>query len=249
MDNKLNEIEYSLVIPCYNESKNLKALFESCLYLLKENNNIEIILVDNGSTDDTDIVISKLLHDSHNERLRTNKVAKNQGYGFGIVSGLQVSVGRIVGWMHADLQTDPACFSEVIKIFKKEEGDKNKIFVKGKRYGRSFRDVFFTWGMSFIEKLILGVYMHDINAQPTAFPREFFLSWDHPPKDFSLDLFVYHEAIKRNFSIFRFPVQFGQRLSGIGHNDTLFSKLKYSWKTILFSLGLRKHLHAVTVRK
>ena len=42
---------FSLVIPCYNESESLPTLIEKCLALISE--NIEIILVDNGSSDST----------------------------------------------------------------------------------------------------------------------------------------------------------------------------------------------------
>lgn len=239
------EVVYSLVIPCYNESKNLYKLVDRCVYLLKKREEVEVLLVDNGSIDDTNEVLMDLCNNCNHPRLRTTRVAINKGYGFGIKAGLRVSIGKVVGWTHADLQTDPADFLEAIKIFDKEKDFENKIFVKGERYGRPISDVFFTWGMSLVERLILGVRMWDINAQPTVFPREFFLSWNQAPDDFSLDLFAYHESIKNNLPTQRFPVEFGLRLGGIGHNETLYSKIKYSWKTIIFSFGLRKHLRAI----
>ena len=87
--------------------------------------------------------------------------------------------------------------------------------------------------------------MDDINAQPTVFNKVFYENWRPSPDDFSLDLFAYHESIVNNFTIKRFPVKFGKRLSGYGHNESIFSKIKYSWKTILFSVELRKHLNAL----
>ena len=44
-------MKFSLVIPCYNESKNLPALI-SCEKLIKSY-DIEVVIVDNGSNDDT----------------------------------------------------------------------------------------------------------------------------------------------------------------------------------------------------
>jgi len=239
------EVVYSLVIPCYNESKNLYALVDRCEFLLNKREDVEVLLVDNGSIDDTDEVLMDLSKNCNHPRLRTTRVAINRGYGFGIKAGLKLSVGKVLGWTHADLQTDPADFLDAIKFFDKEKDSANKIFVKGERHGRPFRDVVFTRGMSLVERLLLGVRMCDINAQPTVFSRDFFLSWNKPPDDFSLDLFAYHESIKNNLPTKRFPVEYGLRLSGIGHNETLYSKIKYSWKTVLFSFGLRKHLRAI----
>lgn len=55
-------MKFSLVIPCYNEAKNIPHLLEKCNPLiLKE--DIEIILVDNGSTDETAQVINNIIKD------------------------------------------------------------------------------------------------------------------------------------------------------------------------------------------
>ena len=63
-----------------------------------------------------------------------------------------------------------------------------------------------------------------------------------PPADFSIDLYFYYEAVRRDAIIKRFPVRFELRAKGVGHNEKFTSKIKYSWKTIIFSLNLRKYL-------
>ena len=243
IDDSKIKIFYSLVIPCYNESENLVNLIERCEYILKQKEDIEVILVDNGSTDDTDEILTNILINIPKERLRLVRIKKNQGYGNGILVGLNKCKGEILGWTHADLQTDPTDFLRAISQINNKQNE-IQVFIKGRRHGRPFRDVVFTWGMSLVEWIILGVRMRDINAQPTVFSRKFFLSWKNPPDDFSLDLFAYHEALRRSISIKRFPVNFGLRLRGKGHNEKLISKIKYSWRTILFSLKLRRHLKA-----
>ena len=55
-----NNIKYSLIIPCYNESKNIPLLLERCKKF-SNNNTIEIIIVNNGSSDDTETVLNNLL--------------------------------------------------------------------------------------------------------------------------------------------------------------------------------------------
>ena len=56
-----NSLNCSIVIPCYNEAKNLPMLFKKCEEIYSTNQNVEIVIVNNGSTDDSSIVIDELL--------------------------------------------------------------------------------------------------------------------------------------------------------------------------------------------
>ena len=157
---------------------------------------------------------------------------KNQGYGHGIISGLDVATGDILSWTHADLQTDPKDILKGIEIFEKNKKD---IFVKGRRIGRPLSDNIFTIGMSIFEIILLRKYMFDINAQPTMFSRSFYDKWDKPPRDFSLDLYAYYMACYNKIEIFRFPVVFGERKYGISHwNIDLKSKINFIKRTVKF---------------
>lgn len=230
-------MKISLIIPCYNEEKSLPILLEKCNFKDKKN-NIEIIIVNNGSNDNTKGVLNDL------KKKYTNyifvDVPKNQGYGHGIISGLEVATGDILSWTHADLQTDPKDILKGIEIFKKNKKD---IFVKGRRIGRPFSDNIFTIGMSIFEIILLRKYMFDINAQPTMFSRSLYDNWNNPPKDFSLDLYAYYMACYNKIEIFRFPVVFGERKYGISHwNIDLKSKINFIKRTVIFSLKLKKRL-------
>ena len=66
LDSLRVEITYSLVIPCYNESENLVNLINRCKYLITEEENIEVVIVDNGSTDSTPKVLNDLLKNCKN---------------------------------------------------------------------------------------------------------------------------------------------------------------------------------------
>ena len=79
-------MKFSLIIPCYNEEKNLPLLLERCAKITKHN-DVEIILVDNGSTDKSFEVLQNLLPKYRG--CRVVRVEKNQGYGFGILAGLK----------------------------------------------------------------------------------------------------------------------------------------------------------------
>jgi glycosyltransferase involved in cell wall biosynthesis len=227
----------SLVIPCYNEAANLPLLLERCKELASRS-DVEVVLVDNGSTDSTSEVLRNLL--PNYPGCRSIRVEKNQGYGFGIVSGLRSAEGQILGWTHADMQTDPQDAIRGLDLFD-TFGD--NIFVKGRRYGRPFLDVVFTVGMSMFETLLLAKPMWDINAQPTLFSRRFLDSWSSPPDDFSLDLYAYYQAQAKGLKVCRFPVKFGERAHGVSHwNVSWAAKWKFIRRTIDFSLKLKQKI-------
>ena len=225
----------SLIIPCYNEAAGLSELVTTCIDA-EFPEDIEIILVDNGSTDDTPSILPNLLEGQ--SQIRSLRLEENEGYGNGILFGLSQARGKLLGWSHADLQTDPADFKTAIELF--ENGDTNQ-FVKGKRYGRPIIDVVFTICMSVFETLLLRRMFWDINAQPNVFSRSFYENWENPPKDFSLDLYVYFLAKKTDLSIHRFPVFFGERKHGVSHwNIDWRSKLKFIRRTVDFSFELKR---------
>jgi len=229
---------FSLVIPCYNEGPNIPVLFEK-LGNVCHDSEIEVIFVNNGSNDDSKNIFDEFI--LRYSFARIVNVYPNQGYGFGILSGLKEAQGEFVGWTHADLQTDP---SDPIRGFKTlAEVDQKATFLKGLRRNRPFSDQAFTWGMSLFESLLFGFRLWDINAQPTLFHRSLMDTWVNPPYDFSLDLYVYLQACRQGFSIMRMPVVFPPRKFGTSHWNTGFwAKWKFIRRTIDFSLKLRKEI-------
>ena len=105
----------SIVIPCYNEAESIELLINKLLKIL--NGEIEIILVNNGSIDNT---ISKLEALSLPNNIKVLTLEHNLGYGNGIIQGLKKTSGEIVSWTHADLQTDPMDVVEGYYKFKEE---------------------------------------------------------------------------------------------------------------------------------
>jgi glycosyltransferase involved in cell wall biosynthesis len=233
------QIKLSLIIPCYNEAKSLPFLISR----LKESftrEDVEVILVDNGSKDETPRILAEQSADS--SRIRSLRVEVNQGYGFGILQGLQSAQGTFIGWTHADLQTDPKDALRALEIIENHESP-SMLFLKGRRYGRPIFDRLFSAGMGVFESLYLKARLWEINAQPTIFPNKFFESWSDPPHDFSLDLFAFYEARIQGLQVVRFPVFFGKREFGTSHwNVDWRSKVKFIRRTVDFSVKLKKRL-------
>ena len=106
-------MKYSIIIPCYNEEDNVEKLIN----LLSSKSNlydIEWIIVENGSKDNTRDLLKKACENRENFKLVY--ADKNQGYGYGIAQGLKNVSGDYVGWLHADMQVSPDSMLEFIKI-------------------------------------------------------------------------------------------------------------------------------------
>ena len=228
----------SLVIPCYNEGENLLRLLARCAEVCALEPRIDVILVDNGSIDATQKILASWLP---HPQISTVRVPVNRGYGFGILSGLEVAKGDIIGWSHADMQTDPMDVVRALAEFDAAP-DPRSIFVKGRRGKRPIRDVVFTYAMSGFANIMLGLSLKDINAQPNLFHREFINDWVNAPQDFALDLFAYVQALQLGIEVRRFNVDFRTRVAGLGSNEGLLSKLRYSRRSALDIICLRKRL-------
>ncbi|MBR4656118.1 MAG: glycosyltransferase family 2 protein [Oscillospiraceae bacterium] len=231
-------MKYSIVVPCYNEEENIPLLLERFAREMGERNDVELILVNNGSTDGSGAVMDELL--PLYPMVRRVTVAVNQGYGFGILSGLRAAEGAFLGWTHADLQTDPADVLRALTVLE-VAATPEKMLVKGNRKGRPLIDRFFTFNMSLLELLLTGRWLNDINAQPNMFSRDFFLSWKNPPYDFSLDLYAFYMAKKQGLEIRRFPVRFPERIHGSSKwNTGLKAKWRFIKRTASYSFKLTK---------
>lgn len=234
-----SKIKLSVIVPCYNEERNISLILSRFSEVIKTN-DIEVILVNNGSVDNSEAVFNELV--PNYSFARVIKVNINEGYGFGISSGLREAKGQFIGYTHADMQTDPA---DVIKAFDiiKKTTNPEKTYVKGDRKRRKFLDQFFTTGMSIFETIYLKTNLWDINAQPNIFHQSFFNSLDNIPKDFSLDLYFLYMAKKKGLEIIRFNVFFPPRVYGESSwNTGLASKWKFIKRTMDFSVKLKKEL-------
>lgn len=235
-------VELSVVVPCYNEAANLPRLIGRFREVLHDAPGIELVLVDNGSTDGSADVFRAELAKPENAFARIVTVPVNQGYGFGIVSGLRTARGRFLGWTHADLQTDPA---DIVRGFSELLGqaDADRCILRGCRVGRNWFDAAFTGGMTLLASSALGVWLSDINAQPKIFPRAFFESLDDLPNDFSLDLYLLYRAKMANLRELRLPVHFGKRLAGEAKGGaSLSGKVRLTKRTVAYIFELKRRL-------
>ena len=109
------ELPFSLVIPTYNESKNVGKLV-SHLSALLDNllpDQYELIVVDDNSPDQTWEVAQQLT--SHYPQLRVMRRQQERGLSSAVIRGWQVARGEILGVIDADLQHPPETLKQMVQ--------------------------------------------------------------------------------------------------------------------------------------
>lgn len=111
-----SDVFLSIVIPFYNEEGNLNELVSQIDEELKKlDSETEIILVDDGSTDNSLLVASRIIEKSNN--ITCIELSKNFGQEKAILAGLNKSKGEVIITMDSDLQHPPILIHELIKKY------------------------------------------------------------------------------------------------------------------------------------
>src|SRR3989344_859585 len=101
---KFSNMKLSIIIPAYNEEKRiLGTLKEIDYYSTKYPFNYEVLIVDDGSTDNTNIIVDNYILNKFNFRLFQN--SENSGKGYSIRKGVRESTGDLILFTDADLHT------------------------------------------------------------------------------------------------------------------------------------------------
>jgi polyisoprenyl-phosphate glycosyltransferase len=204
--------ELSIVLPCYNESGNINTILKR-FFPLAQRLRLELILVDNGSTDRSAEIFAPELRKPEFSFAKGVRVEKNIGYGYGIQFGLKHCQSQTVGYSHADLQTPPEDIERAFKLYQ-EQGPGPRL-VKGRRTRRSTADeAFVSKVYNGLGQRILGVPYLDLNAQPKIFDQALVADILKGPRDFSFDLHVLHTAARRGCRLIEFDVNFEPRTYG-----------------------------------
>lgn len=106
----------SIVVPCYNEESNINSFYEEMIKTLekiKENYSYEIIFVNDGSNDNTELEVKKIRKTDQNVILIS--FSRNFGKEAAIYAGLNNATGNLVALIDADLQHPPVTILEMLK--------------------------------------------------------------------------------------------------------------------------------------
>ncbi len=208
----LKKINLSIIIPLFNESENIKPMFSRLKEVLPENTkNIEIIFVNDGSTDQSEEILRNLY-------LRENcisviNMAKRFGKAAALEMGFRLAKGDLIVTLDSDLENDPV---EIPKLVNKiSEGYD---LVSGRRMER--KD---SWGklitskmFNFLIRLSTGLRLYDYFSGLKCYRREV------------LRMLNLHGDLYRYAAVFAYYDGFKVTEIPVTHNPRKFGKSKYS---------------------
>lgn len=160
------EPEISVVVPLRNESANVLPLIERIFAALdKVSGGVELILVDDASSDDTWQQILRARQAYHG--LRAFRHSQNQGQSTALWTGFKASQGKILATLDGDLQNDPADLPRMLALL----ADCDMVCgVRTKRADKWLRRVSSSIARS-ARKAVLGVDFADTGCNLRVFKR------------------------------------------------------------------------------
>jgi glycosyltransferase involved in cell wall biosynthesis len=119
---QLNEL--SVFFPCYNEAKNIETTFNKALPIIQKiAKKWEIILVNDGSTDDTLRIINRLKSEHPKESIIVINHSQNRGYGAAFKSGVYNAKYEWITFTDADGQFDFQEINHLVEVQTKTQAD------------------------------------------------------------------------------------------------------------------------------
>lgn len=201
-------INLSLVLPVQNEAEIIKPVYQKILAVL---NGLkirhEVILVENGSTDNSWQKIKKLAENFP----ETEALWAPKGYGSAVLAGLAKAKGEFVCYMPSDGQIDLTVFPMLWKLAKSR---KYKL-VKIKRINReSFLRMLISKIFSMIIKVFFNTQFWDVNGSPRIFLRENLLRLNLQCRDSFIDVEFAVKAKKLGWRVKEIPMKTLPRAGG-----------------------------------
>lgn len=216
----MTQNKYSVILPTYNEKRNLPIL----IYLLNKTftaNKLdwEVIIVDDNSPDGTQEIAKKLIDIFGPEHIQLRPRAGKLGLGTAYVHGLQFVTGNFVIIMDADFSHHPEAIPEFIAKQKSQDYD----IVTGTRYagdggvfGWDFKRKLISRGANFLASVVLRPHVSDLTGSFRLYKTDVLKKIIDVTQSkgyvFQMEMMVRAKAM--GFTVGEVPISFVDRLYG-----------------------------------
>ena len=156
----------SIIIPIFNEAESLPSLFKELKSEFGNSSSVEIVFVNDGSTDSSQQSIERAILD--NSAWKMINLYRNYGKSVALQAGIECSSGEIIGTLDADLQDDPKEIAKLIDLSYKFDlvigWKKNRLDPLEKRIASKI--------FNFFIRVFSGLKIKDSNTGIKIFKRE-----------------------------------------------------------------------------
>ncbi len=207
-------MKLSIIIPAFNEEKTIGSIVKKVVSVRLPGVEREVIIVDDGSTDNT---ISKIPKIYKNLTIIVHKV--NQGKGAAIMSGVKKASGEYIVIQDADLEYDPSDIINLIEPLKEKKyqvvyGSRLKRmpnFLRDERTVRFFTHYLGNKFLSLITSILYGQWITDMETGYKLFPKSLVNNMNIQAKSFDFEPEITAKFLKRGHNILEVPISTNPR--------------------------------------
>ena len=165
---------FSIVVPLFNESKNIILLLKEIEASLKDYDNYEIVLINDSSTDNT----ANVIKDIKNEYIKIINNKDNKGQSYSIHKGIELSLNEIIITLDGDGQNDPKDIPKLLDLYFRNDKIKLVGGIRKKRQD-SFIKIYSSKIANYIRSKILNDNCKDTGCSLKVFSKNIFLEFPY----------------------------------------------------------------------
>ena len=229
-------MKISILIPCYNEEKTIEKIINKILDL--KDLNLEIIIVDDNSTDSSRSIINTKLKDKIHKLILNDN---NYGKGYSIRKGIEAATGEVLIIQDADLEYDPKDYQKLLEPFKLGVAD----VVYGSRFiGSDKKRVLYFWHtvgnkiLTLLSNIFTNLNLSDMEVGYKAFKTDVIKNIDLKENRFGFEPEVTAKIAKKSLRLYEVGISYYGRKYNEGKKITWkdgFSAIRCIFKYNLFN--------------
>ena len=221
-------MKLSFLIPVYNESRTLPLILDKLDRPEMKTElgvEMEMIFVDDGSTDDTGRILNEWMGDRPNVRFARHD--RNRGKGAAIRTALELATGDVVIIQDADLEYEPMDIPHLMKPIL--EGRADVVFgSRNLTHNPRFSRVYY-WGNMFLNAAVLilyGRYVSDMETCYKLMRRTIALDLDIRSNGFDIEPEMTAKLLRRGHPIVEIPIRYRPRTRAEGKKITAWDGIR-----------------------
>ena len=206
---KHGQISLSFFMPAYNEQESIELALKSAIQVLKKiSTDFELIVVDDGSNDDTIQKVNRFIRQERRVRIISHGI--NRGYGKALRTGIDAARKEYTFYTDADNQFDVQKLPEITKTLTPNQ------MIIGYRTRRqdSWQRLFMSWAYGKLIKYLFKIEVADINCSFKLFPTSLYRKFPLYSSTVFIDAEMVILAKRAGLHLKEVPVTHFQRIRG-----------------------------------
>ena len=229
-------VKLSVVMPVYNEEASVEKAVRRVL-AAPVDDELEVLAVDDGSTDGTAAVLQRLA--DAEPRLKLIRSERNCGKGAAVRRGFAAATGDVVLIQDADLEYDPADYPRLLLPIRDGRAD----VVFGSRFIGDVHRVLYFWHyvgnrlLTLVSNVMTGLNLSDMEAGYKVFRREVVEKLHLKSERFGIEPELVQKVARGKWRVYEVGISYSGRTYDEGKKITWRDGLAALWHIVRFRFG------------